>query len=190
VSGYADLAANTFALADWVWARDCHGDEYDDYAALLARTATDLVVARRHGLAERAPFAEEDIEALVHGLILSGLAMTLAGSSRPCSGLEHLVSHAFDAMRLGSGSHGEQVAVGLVLADRLLDTPDGGRALELLEAIGAPLRPQEIGISLDDALVALDRAVTIRPGRHSRLISAMHADREFVLDLAQDAWAM
>ena len=113
VSGIADLASNVLALRDWEWARQFHGDAYDDYAALLARSASELMVGRRGLYRPDRPFDDEDVEVLVHGLALSGLAMTLAGSSRPVQrSVVSRTSHAFDWLGLGDGSHGEQVAAG------------------------------------------------------------------------------
>jgi glycerol-1-phosphate dehydrogenase [NAD(P)+] len=186
IAGIADLASNVLALADWEWAARFHGDPFDDYAALLARSAAELVVARRDLYTADGSFDEEDIEMLVHGLILSGLAMTLAGSSRPCSGAEHLVSHAFDRLGLGTGLHGEQVAVGSVLAARFYDGSE--RVLDLLRRIGAPLCPGDLGISRDDALSAVRLVPEVRPGRHSRLSAAVLTDEAYVLEQAEDAW--
>ena len=45
--------------------------------------------------------------------------MEIAGSSRPCSGAEHLISHALDALHPGTAQHGEQVAFGALVATRL-----------------------------------------------------------------------
>ena len=41
--------------------------------------------------------------------MLSGLAMTTAGSSRPCSGADHEILHAIDHLFPGTARHGELV---------------------------------------------------------------------------------
>ena len=187
VGGIADLAVNLLAIADWHWAARFHGDPFDDYAALLGRSAAELMVSRRDLYTPETAFGEEDVEILVHGLVLSGLAMTLAGSSRPCSGAEHLWSHAVDRMRVGHGLHGEQVAVGAVLAARFYDESQE-RVLALLRAIGAPMSPDDLGIAKDDALAAVRLVPQVRPGRHSRLSAAIAADEEYVLEEAEAAW--
>jgi glycerol-1-phosphate dehydrogenase [NAD(P)+] len=189
VSGIADLAANVLAVADWRWAQQFAGEEFDDYAALLAETGAQLVLARRASFDPKSAFTREDVELLVRGLVLSGLAMTLAGTTRPCSGSEHLLSHAFDAIRAGTGTHGQQVAVGCSLASLLYeDTPQIAPVRELLCAVGAPTRPAEIGISEDDALRALRLAPTVRPGRLTRLTQALDVDVAYVERLAEIAW--
>jgi len=45
---------------------------------------------------------------LVEGLVVSGVAMVLAGNSRPSSGAEHLISHALDRFPIHD-LHGLQV---------------------------------------------------------------------------------
>jgi glycerol-1-phosphate dehydrogenase [NAD(P)+] len=187
VAGISDLAVNVLAVRDWEWAHQFHDDPYDDYAALLARSAAELMIGRRSLYAPDRPFTDEDVEVLVHGLALSGLAMTIAGSSRPCSGPEHLISHAFDWIGVGEGSHGEQVSVGAAVAARLFDADTQGM-LELLANVGAPLRPDQIGIGREDALRALHMAHLVRPDRHSRLSAALTADPEWVTEQAEVAW--
>ncbi len=57
---------------------------------------------------------------LFNGLLLSGVAMSLAGSSAPASGGEHLVSHFWDMREPINGRepelHGLQVGVGIILS--------------------------------------------------------------------------
>jgi glycerol-1-phosphate dehydrogenase [NAD(P)+] len=189
VTGMADLAANLIAVEDWRWARDVSGEPFDDYAALLSCSAAHLVVSRRRLFHPDRAFTREEVEDLVRGLVLSGLAMTLAGSSRPCSGPEHLISHAFDALGVGAGTHGEQVAVGSVLAARLYEN-DLSPMLELLSAIGAPMHPIDIGIEDDDALRALGMVHLVRPERESRISAAIVADPGFVRELASTTWRL
>jgi glycerol-1-phosphate dehydrogenase [NAD(P)+] len=189
VSGIADLASNVLAVADWRWASQFAGEAFDDYAALLAETGAQLLLARRSAFAPDRDFTREDVELLVRGLVLSGLAMTLAGTTRPCSGSEHLLSHAFDAMGAGHGTHGQQVAVGSSLAALMYqESSEVTAVLELLRAVGAPLVPGDIGISRDDALRALALAPTVRPGRLTRLTRALEVDRAHVERLAKAAW--
>jgi glycerol-1-phosphate dehydrogenase [NAD(P)+] len=57
---------------------------------------------------------------LFEGLLFSGVAMSLAGSSAPASGGEHLISHFFDMRESITGIkpnlHGLQVGAGVVLS--------------------------------------------------------------------------
>ena len=52
---------------------------------------------------------------LANSLLVSGLAMEIAGSSRPASGSEHLISHALDSVSVKPKAHGIQVGVATYL---------------------------------------------------------------------------
>ena len=85
---------------------------------------------------------------LFHGLLASGAAMALAGSSAPASGGEHLISHFLDMRQPITGRPGSctalQVAVGIIFSTacyralaELLDRPplpDGERLYETAAA--------------------------------------------------------
>ena len=118
-AGLGDLLANPCALHDWHLAAAAGGEEVDDFAALLSQSAFDLVYAPPPVALDDGPPPAEFLHRLLRGLVLSGLAMEIAGSSRPCSGSEHLISHALDSMHPGTAQHGEQVAFGALLATRL-----------------------------------------------------------------------
>lgn len=65
------------------------------------------------------------MQATVEGLVLSGIAMSYAGISRPASGLEHYFSHLWEMMALDRGTpyelHGIQVGVGTLLTLKLYE---------------------------------------------------------------------
>jgi glycerol-1-phosphate dehydrogenase [NAD(P)+] len=111
-SGVGELAAKVTAVADWKLAFHARGTPVDDYAALLADTAV-------------LPFAAhpahdaEGLRLLATGLMLSCMAMAMAGSSRPASGSEHLVSHALDGLSARPRLHGLQVGLAAYLVSHL-----------------------------------------------------------------------
>jgi glycerol-1-phosphate dehydrogenase [NAD(P)+] len=113
VAGYADLLAKIPAGADWILA-DAAGAEAIDTAAweLVQDNLRQWVgnpAAVRRG--DRAALAK-----LVEGLIMTGLGIQRASSSRPASGAEHQFSHLWDMQRhthRGTAPmHGQQVAIG------------------------------------------------------------------------------
>ena len=62
---------------------------------------------------------------LANGLVISGLAMVLANSSRPASGAEHMISHAIDDLFPNRSTlHGLQVAWGHLLVERDFRKPE------------------------------------------------------------------
>ena len=59
----------------------------------FARTAAEAVLRRSDGLE-----SDEFLVSLGQALVLSGIAMAVAGTSRPCSGACHEISHAIDRL--------------------------------------------------------------------------------------------
>ncbi len=104
---------------------------------------------------------ERSVRKVLKGLISSGIAMSIAGSSRPASGSEHLFSHALDAIAPHPAMHGEQCGVGTMMMMYL----HGGswntirRALHLVRA---PTTAEGLGIEGEYIIEALTSAHTIR----------------------------
>ena len=94
--------------------------------------------------------------------------MEIAGSSRPCSGAEHLISHALDARHPGTAQHGEQVAFGTLVATHL----QGGDWPALREfMVGAGMSGPVSGFGLSEAelIEVVQGAPSMRPERHTIL---------------------
>jgi glycerol-1-phosphate dehydrogenase [NAD(P)+] len=109
-AGLGDLLGKATARVDWLLAHLLYGEEFD--AAVAERVLGPLRFAA--GSAVRVLSGESDgVARLLGGLIESGIAMVLAGSSRPASGCEHHASHFWDLLaargRRGHASHGLQV---------------------------------------------------------------------------------
>ena len=120
LSGIGDVLGKFIALAEWRMAHAITGEAFCQPIYDMMRDALlqvwDNCLAAREG--ER-----EAVAAVMQGLLLSGIAMQLFGSSRPASGAEHHISHLIDLRPDGLGpvrgaSHGEQVGVGTILASR------------------------------------------------------------------------
>jgi len=107
---------------------------------------------------------------LAEALILSGMAMSVAGSSRPCSGADHEILHAIDKLYPGAGNHGELAGLGALFCAHLRG--DASQA-ELLSAClsrhGLPRVPADLGLSLADFGKAVTLAPATRPGRYTIL---------------------
>lgn len=167
-AGAGDLLSNRTALVDWQLAADAGEETVDDFAALLSSTAHLLI----EGL-DLSPLGAGELpldlaRRLLDGLVLSGLAMEVAGSSRPCSGSEHLISHALDALEPGTAPHGEQVAFGTLVATAL----QRGLIVDLRERLeAAGLRGALGGFGLGAARLAeiVAYGPATRPGRFTVL---------------------
>ncbi|MBI5376943.1 MAG: iron-containing alcohol dehydrogenase family protein [Candidatus Schekmanbacteria bacterium] len=167
-AGVGDLLSNLTAVRDWQIAAQFKGEKYDDYAAILAHTAASSVYTLYNNRKEKIKFTEEFITRLVEGLILSGVAMEISGNSRPCSGSEHKISHAIDALYGSPALHGEQVALG-VLAASCLQGNDYNAMRTFFSEAGLPTHPSEINLSLDQMVEAICYAPRTRPDRFTVL---------------------
>lgn len=159
LAGLGDLVSNLSAVKDWRAAHDARGEAFDDFACLTSEAAALLVLGDDPDIA-----SPEFREKLIRGLILSGIAMEMAGSSRPSSGSEHLISHALDRMLERPSPHGLQVALATITAG-ILRGEDVRRQVAWFRAAGLPVVPADLGISLDDFLAAVRLGPSTRPGR-------------------------
>jgi len=110
---------------------------------------------------------KDDASIVVEALISSGVAIGIAGSSRPCSGAEHLFSHALDIICPTPALHGEQCGVGTIIM-AYLHKADWRKIKEALKAVGAPTTAKELGIEEKYIIEALTIAHTLR-GRYTIL---------------------
>ena len=94
-------------------------------------------------------------------LVLSGLAMQIAGNSRPCSGSEHLFCHAMDELFEHNIPHGILVALGSVVACRLQGR-DHHILLDFLEAYDISVSPKTLNITEEEFIKAWMFAKEVR----------------------------
>jgi glycerol-1-phosphate dehydrogenase [NAD(P)+] len=164
-SGIGDAVSNLSAVADWELAAAEAGELIDGLAVTLARTAAHAVL-HQPGSAD----SDEFRSMLAEALILSGMAMTVAGSSRPCSGGDHEILHAIEQLYPGAGTHGELAGVGALFCTWLRG--DAGAAALLSDCLARhclPRTPAELGLSLADFTKAVLCAPGTRPGRYTIL---------------------
>jgi glycerol-1-phosphate dehydrogenase [NAD(P)+] len=173
ISGCGDVVAKFTAVKDWQLAHVERDEYYGEYAASLALMSAKLVIQNAEQVK---PGNDEGLRVLLEALISCGVAMSIAGSSRPCSGSEHLFSHALDLVKCPHGMHGEQCGVGSVLA-AYLHRSNWRRIRDTLKRIGAPTTAQELGVKDEDVVKALEMAVTVRPERYT-ILQKLNLDRE------------
>ncbi|MCI4318279.1 MAG: NAD(P)-dependent glycerol-1-phosphate dehydrogenase [Thermoplasmata archaeon] len=164
-SGCADVLSNVTAVLDWKLASRLRNEEYSSTAATLAEYAATEI-------GEHAPLIkpnlEESVWIAIRPMIVSGISMSVAGSSRPCSGSEHLFSHALDRAAAKPSLHGEQVGVGAIMM-MYLHGGDWRKLRTALHAIGAPTTARELGVSPEEVIASLVAAHRIRPERYTIL---------------------
>lgn len=164
-AGIGDLCSNISALKDV----DMHlqlGGDVNYFAYLLSETA----IIRFASLFERSHINIEDINMeLAKGLILSGMAMGFAGNSTPCSGSEHLISHAMDYYLGGRALHGEQVGLATIYVNALremLDMPVlSENILSILKNFCGYSNPEVFNISKQEFLHCIQMSSSVRKNR-------------------------
>ena len=105
--GIGDVVSNISALADWELAARERGEPVDGLAATLARTGAEAV------LHQPAPSTDDEfLTVLAEALCSSGMAMAVAGSSRPSSGGCHEITARHRLALPRHGIHGELAGVG------------------------------------------------------------------------------
>lgn len=157
-AGCADLISNYTAVKDWELAHRLKGEYFSEYAAQLSLLSAKLMIKNASVIREG---TESSVRKVLKGLISSGIAMSIAGSSRPASGSEHLFSHALDVIAPHPAMHGEQCGIGSVMMMYL----HGGswRSIrKALKTVNAPTTSEELKISDDHIIEALMTAHKIR----------------------------
>ncbi len=164
-SGIGDVVSNLSAIADWRLAERERGEVVDGLAVTFARTAATAVLHREDGIDD-----DDFLIALAEALVLSGLAMATAGSSRPCSGGDHEILHAVDHLYPGTSNHGELAGVGALFASYLRGDDELAAQLHAcLTRHDLPRTPADLGLSEEQFTLAVLHAPTTRPGRYTVL---------------------
>ena len=163
-SGCGDLIANITAVKDWQLGHKKKKEYYGRYAADLALMSAEIVMENSSEFAKKGL----DARVIVEGLISAGVASCIAGSSRPCSGAEHLVSHALDKLAPGIGLHGEKCGLGSIMIAKI-QGKDWKKIVKTLKNVGAPTTAKQIGLKPDVIVEALMIAQDLRPERYTIL---------------------
>ena len=163
-SGCGDLIANIIAVKDWQLGHKKKNEYYGRYAADLALMSAKIVMENS------TEFAKNGLEArvIVEGLISAGVASCIAGSSRPCSGAEHLFSHALDKIVPDIGLHGEKCGIGSIMMAKL-HGQNWKKIAKTLKDVGAPTKAKQIGLEPENVIEALTIAQKLRPERYTIL---------------------
>lgn len=163
--GIGDAISNLSACADWELAHRVRGEPVDGLAVTLARTGAEALVHHPGTLVD-----DDFLTTLAQALILGGIAMSVCGSSRPCSGGCHEISHALDALHPGLASHGEQVGLGALFCTWLRGETDRFAAMAAcLRRHGLPTRPADLGLTEAQFAEAVAYAPGTRPDRFTVL---------------------
>ncbi|MBB5492806.1 iron-containing alcohol dehydrogenase family protein [Nocardiopsis metallicus] len=169
-SGIGDVVSNISAIEDWELAGKVNDEPIDSMAVTFARVAAEAVLHRPDSIE-----SEGFIKVLAEGLVLSGMAMVVAGSSRPASGACHEILHAITQLSPGTSNHGELAGLGALYASYLrvehLDWPQA-RLEEIRNCLirhDLPIVPSDVGLDEASFARAVVHAPGTRPGRFTIL---------------------
>ena len=181
-SGCGDLLGKITAVKDWELAREEKNEYFGTYAANLACMSAEIILKQSHKFRDNNVFG---VRTIIEALISAGVAACIAGSSRPCSGSEHLFSHALEYVAGNScGLHGERVGLGTIIMAKLHNL-DWKQIVKALRNIEAPTTAEAINIRQSDLVKALLLAQSLRPERYT-ILKKVKLNEQSALRLLED----
>ncbi len=174
-SGIGDTVSNLCSTADWQLSNAVNGEPVDGLALALALIGAEAVVNHPGATTD-----EDFLAALANSLILGGISMAVAGSSRPASGACHEITHAMTEMFPEAASHGIGAGIGALFAtylrarhgvgrDSAPTMRTFGRMSETMRRHGLPRTPAEVGLTTEQFAAVVEHAPATRPGRFTIL---------------------
>ena len=162
-AGIGDTISNYMALIDWKLA-DMRGiEKINDMAYLMSKESLNTLMKTEYN-----SICLEFIEVLANSIVLSGVAMNIAGTSRPVSGSEHLFSHALDFYTDNNNLHGLQVALGTVTMLKIINQ-DYSKVIDYLKKFDININPKNLNISEEDFIKCIIEAPKMRTNRYTYL---------------------
>jgi glycerol-1-phosphate dehydrogenase [NAD(P)+] len=152
-------------VLDWELAYRLGKEEKSEYACALSLMSAKIVMDSAEVIRNG---GEEGVRLVAKALMGSGVAMSIAGSSRPGSGSEHLFSHALDSIVPDRALHGEQVGVGTIMM-MYLHGGDWREIRDFLSRVGAPVTAKDLEVDEESIIKALTSAHLVRPDRYTIL---------------------
>jgi glycerol-1-phosphate dehydrogenase [NAD(P)+] len=120
LAGFGDIIGKYSALCDWKLSKIVNNEYYCEVVVKMVKDSLDKCVGSIDGIKNR---EDEAIKNLMESLLLTGIAMSYIGNSRPASGAEHHMSHYFELMFLFEGRkalfHGTKVGISTVLITKM-----------------------------------------------------------------------
>lgn len=122
-AGFGDIIGKKIAMSDWILSTAMNEEYFCEYAAELVENSTDLCINNARQILAR---EQDGITSLMKALLLSGIAISVVGVSRPASGTEHLLAHYIEAVFLQREKtstlyHGTAVAISTLCASRFYE---------------------------------------------------------------------
>lgn len=119
-AGYGDIIGKFSALCDWKLSRVVNDEYFCQYIYDTTYKMVENTLSESQGLLKR---NENSIRLLMEALVIVGIMMSFAGSSRPASGSEHHLSHFFEIVGIVNNEpyfvHGVDVAYSTVITAQI-----------------------------------------------------------------------
>jgi glycerol-1-phosphate dehydrogenase [NAD(P)+] len=164
-AGCGDIVSNQTAVLDWKLAHRLLNEDFSDSAAALSLMTAKMTIKSASAIKEG---HIESAAIVIKALISSGMAISIAGNSRPASGAEHKFSHALDMIAPKPALHGAQCGVGTIMM-MYLHGGDWQHIQTSLKTIKAPTTAKELEIDPEYIIEALKMSHTIRKDRYTIL---------------------
>lgn len=172
-SGCADVISNMTAILDWKLGRDTKNENYSRYASAISQMSYNIL---KRNIKLVKPNSVAGVHLVMDALVASGMAMSIYGNSRPASGGEHLISHALDRIAKTPALHGEQCGVATIFT-MYLHEGDWKEVRRLLSTVGAPVNLEQLGVTKEEFIKAVQLAPRIRPNRFTILHQNLAKER-------------
>lgn len=166
LAGIGDTISKYTALNDWKLAHTIGNSHVDDFAYMISKMAFNTICFNE----EKELKSKSFIKILTQALVMGGLAMEIAGDSRPASGSEHLFCHALEEYYSEqiNVAHGIAVAMGSYAAC-IFQNRNIGKITRLLKEYKLPVKPSVWGITEEIFVDAWQKAATTRADRYTVL---------------------
>lgn len=138
LAGIGDMFGKYTGMLDWELARDYSGEYFCEKIKNDVMEATDKCLENGYKLTDRDP---EAVKNVMEGFLVTGLGMAFTGNSRPASGSEHIVAHAWELADVEAGLpphlHGLEVCEATrliaIMYKMLLEETEDSHLKELIE---------------------------------------------------------
>ena len=166
LSGIGDTVSKYTALNDWKLAHSRGMDYVDDFAYMISKMAFNSIAYNDQKELKSIDF----IKRLTQALVMGGLAMEIAGTSRPSSGSEHLFCHALEENFAEEVNvpHGIAVAMGSYGACKFQNR-NIAKITKIIKDYDIPVVPSDWKITEEIFVGAWQTASQSRPDRYTIL---------------------
>jgi len=182
-SGIMDLVSNISAIKDWELAYEKGFEiKLNGFSKAIAYSAAESVINYKGSDI----YSTEFMNILLNGLVLSGIAMEIAGSSRPASGAEHNFSHAFDMLYPHNRLlHGEKVGIGHLIISYFRDKDEYSSLKDCLTKLGIIDYIKTVIPDNEEIVNAMMTAQKIRRDRYS-ILNEIKLTRKAVISAVKE----